>query len=210
MELETEWVSLKEGTLAGLCVFWCFCVLLLCLVNVIYKLNRMINQLVSNIEIFAQKSKVFNRHLHLKDHAPSSLCLSTYEEAWSLVSHPWKFTDCTHTAKRCRSALFHGGSLFWMWRIHDQTCKPIDTENICPSVCLQVTEHIWRCKLEHQIWSQSQLRNEAQMLQHWYIFMLISPTPFFHRCLYFVTSPGVMYTDTRMVLGGGVVVGGVL
>ena len=44
-------------------------------------------QLVANIGISSQKSQVFSRPLHFKDHAPSQLSLRTYEEAWSSVSH---------------------------------------------------------------------------------------------------------------------------
>ena len=41
--------------------------------------NRMMKQLMSKIDIFAQKSKVVTGLVHSKDHAPSPLCLSTYE-----------------------------------------------------------------------------------------------------------------------------------
>ena len=47
----------------------------------------MIKQLVSNIGISGQKSKVVNRPLHFKDPPPLAICWGTHEGGWSSVSH---------------------------------------------------------------------------------------------------------------------------
>ena len=72
--INTKKRRLRGFTLAGFGVFRSL--LLFCNANC--NRNPMIKQLISNSDIFAQKSKGFRRI-----HAPSPLCLSTYEGAWS-------------------------------------------------------------------------------------------------------------------------------
>ena len=85
----------------------------------------MIKQLVSDIGIFAQKLKVFLRPLHFKEHAPSLLCLSTNEGAWSYIYY--RKDDGQH---------YFSGIIFNMTYTHPNMKESNQIGKIYPYVCL--------------------------------------------------------------------------